>query len=87
MPGKLNFDQRLFINNSNHIKEWMAGRDYDFPSLMIAADVREWHVEENLILSFKTPQLDTFGSVGKKSSACDLCESDQYTSSLRSKVI
>ncbi len=23
--GELNFDQRLFINNSNYIKEWMIG--------------------------------------------------------------
>lgn len=52
--GELNYDQRLFINNTDHIKEWMAGCDYDFPSLMITANVKEWHEEENLILSFKT---------------------------------
>ncbi len=47
------FDQRLFINNSNYINEWMIGCDSDFPSLMITADSRDWHEEENLILSFK----------------------------------
>lgn len=43
----------------------MAGCDYDFPSLMITADSREWHEEENRILSFKTPQLYSFESASK----------------------
>jgi len=64
--GELNHDQILFVNNSNHVKEWMAVRYNDFPSLKRAADVRGWHEEENLILSFKTPQLDTFVSAVKK---------------------
>jgi len=66
MLGELNHDQILFVNNSNHVKEWMAVREYAFPSLKTAADVQGWQEEENLILSFKTPQLDTFESVGKK---------------------
>lgn len=87
LVGELNFDQIHFINNSNHMKEWLAGCEYDFPSLMITADSREWNEEENCILSFKTPQLNSLETASKKGSVCDLCESDQCTSSIWSNVI
>ncbi len=51
------------------------------------ADSKERHVEENCMFSFKTPQLDNFESASKKGSICDLCESDQCTSSIWSNII
>lgn len=81
LVGELNFDQIHFINNSNHMKElwiWLS---------MITADSREWNEEENCILSFKTPQLNSLETASKKGSVCDLCESDQCTSSIWSNVI
>lgn len=65
MLGELNFDQRSFINNSNHINEWKTGSEYIFSTLMVTDNSGQWQEEENLTLSFNTPQLGSFESAEK----------------------
>lgn len=48
MLGELNPDHRLFVKEPNQITEWKMVYNYNFSSLMVTANSREWQEKENL---------------------------------------
>lgn len=46
--------------------QWSEGSEYGFPSLTISPVLGEWEEEGGGLLTFTTPQLDTFKAAGKK---------------------
>lgn len=64
--GELDFNYRSFLDNPAIIDEWRSGCKYCFPSLTVRAAVGDWQEQRKGLLSFRTPQMDGFESVGKK---------------------
>ncbi len=54
------------MNNTEMIREWTEGLDYEFPSLIVSAAVENWEEDDHCLLTFKTPVLDCFELTGKK---------------------
>ncbi len=54
------------MNNTEMIREWTEGLDYEFPSLIVSAAVENWEEDDHRLLTFQTPVLDCFELTGKK---------------------
>ncbi len=57
---------KLFLNDPTKIDQWRKGVPYVFPSLKVTIAMGEWEDDENCLLSLKTPQLDEFEEVKRK---------------------
>ncbi len=64
--GELKKEHRDLMNNTEMIREWTEGLDYEFPSLIVSAAVENWEEDDHCLLTFKTPVLDCFELTGKK---------------------
>ncbi len=66
MHGELK-EHRDLMDNTEMIREWTEGLDYEFlQSLSVAALWRIWEEDDHSLLMFKTPVLDCFELTGKK---------------------
>lgn len=63
----LRVDYRTFLENPAVLNQWTEGHDYIFPSITVSAAVQGWEEDESCLLSFRTPVLENFETVGKKS--------------------
>ena len=78
LPGAL----RAFCKDRAVLDQWEDGVEYLFPSLTVSPAVDQWQDEEDILLSFRTPELGDFETLGKKA-AYHLCVK---VSNLRSLV-
>ncbi len=65
MHGELK-EHRDLMDNTEMIREWTEGLDYEFPSIIVSAAVENWEEDDHSLLMFKTPVLDCFELTGKK---------------------
>ncbi|GAA6071548.1 uncharacterized protein zgc:113625 isoform X1 [Tachysurus ichikawai] len=64
--GSLPAAYQEFLNDPTVINQWREEGHYEFPTLNINTAMEEWQEDEILILSFTTPELDTFELARKK---------------------
>ena len=57
---------RGYLKNNNVVDQWIDDGGYIFPSFTVVSAVEDWEEEEDLLLTFTSPQLGVFEEMTKK---------------------